>query len=251
MKRLYLTFLIFSFLLCRSIPSCAQDDAYDQPESVESIQQQIAPYIIPSEHKMKKALKEIFKKFPEAMANSKTLRAAGFSILYHQPKSKIVVAQHPQLQGYLLKGYLDTEKPLVHQLPHWKLLLNRCIGAENIRKLIKKEKLSLFKVPDKWLYVVPREKFTLVLLVTDMRLVSIGQSQRAWKYKASKKHLRELYSILSHGYASCWLAENIPYSKDGFFTCIDTEYPERQLDCRKARRYFSESMQAYWDTLLR
>lgn len=218
--------------------------------SVEGFYEEIQPHIIPQKHKMKKVLDKIFTEHPDAMSNANTVKSAGFAIFRHQKKSKIVILKHPQLKGYLIKGYLEEDIKPDATTPSWQKLLNRCLGAQNIRKLIKKKKIKYFTVPDKWLFILPYQTERVVLLVNDMQLVPNGASVMAWRNKVTKKILDELYLILGNGYASCWLADNIPYTKNGTFSCIDTEYPKRVLNCASAGRYLSPKMRQYWEELV-
>jgi hypothetical protein len=228
--RSYTFLALFLSLIFFHIPLCAQ----------------IERYFFRSHSSELASLDAIFQQFPHAFDSENSLIDAGFTIVCHQPKSKIVVIKHQTLPGYLIKGYLESE---IDRNTYQQNLLNRCIGADNIRSLIKKKKIRHFTVPDKYLYTLPNE--TLILLVTDMKIHDSFKSRLAWKEKATKEHLRELYIILSHGYASCWLAENIPYTKKGTFACIDTEYPQRKLDLTKTKKYFSKKMQSYWKRLIR
>lgn len=217
---------------------------------------EIKPYLLPSSHPMKGALDRIFPTNNHVLRNLDTFTNAGFSLMYKQPLSHIVVARHSFLNGYLVKAYLDSDGKTKNTDPGWKWLVRRCQGAENIRKLIRRKNIQFFTVPDKWIYVTDSRAYnqgkqSIVLLVTDMRLVSKEESREAWKNLVTKKHLEELYCIFSHGYSSCWLVENIPYTKDGTFSCIDTEYPKRTLEYERARRYLNEEMQQYWDLLIK
>src|SRR5205085_5796630 len=119
---------------------------------------------------------------------------AGFNIVSLRPYSFAVIAQHPNLQGYLQKLYLDSEHRRKNGKEGWEWLVQRCQGAENIRKLIKKEKIKYFSVPDKWIYVLPHSaakntEQLCILLVTDMELVPQEDSITAWKFVITKKHL--------------------------------------------------------------
>lgn len=207
-------------------------------------------YVLPDNHEIKSALDEIFYN-PYVLDSAYTFQKAGFTVLHHQGTG-MRVASHPLLPGYLIKTYLSSEER--NDGIEW--IFDRCKGANNIRKLIANEKLRYFNVPDKWIYplrhIDKRGMYTqtAVLVVTHMRLVSDDDSRKAWK-NASRKQIKELYSILSHGYASAYLPFNIPYTKEGKFTCIDTAYPKRLVTLKKARTYLSDEMKKYWDQLIK
>lgn len=225
----------------------------DNPLLTSSIKKKIKPFLIPSNHPAKSALDTIFYS-SRAIENENTLQDAGFITLFNQPYSFIRVAKHPTVPGYLFKIYLDSELRQKENKQGWEWLVHRCEGAENVRNLIKTKKMKRFSVPDKWIYPLPICKLVLqpiILLVTDMKLTSHEESIDAWKNKITREHLKELYCILSHGFASSHLIWNIPYSKSGKFACIDTEHPKRLPEYREVKQYLSTDMCAFWDKLVK
>lgn len=217
----------------------------------------IAPYLLPLNHPMKPFLDEIFVN-SRAIENDEAFALAGFKTISRYMR----VAKHALLPGYLLKVFLDSEKRLHSgKRPGWLRLVDRCEGMMNIKKLIEKEKMQHFVVPEKMIYPLPmepipqslpeKEQQLAVLLVTDMDLTPHAVCREAWKTKITHQHLEELYSIISHGYASTYLTANIAYTNQGKFACIDTEFPQRKLDFDKVRHYLSDEMVEYWDELVR
>lgn len=222
-----------------------------------SYAERIKPYLIPSNHPAKKTLDSIFKQF-QPTKNLDALAEAGFITVSVRPYSFAVIAKHPDLPGYLQKLYVDSERRKKNGKEGWEWLVQRCEGADNIRKLIKEENIQYFSVPDKWIYPLPTSNQTgqtteqrCILLVTDMELVSQEESHDAWKYLITEGHLDELYIILSHGFASSHVGWNIPYSKSGTFSCIDTEYPKRKPNYAEVEDYLSDKMKAYWKKLVK
>lgn len=213
----------------------------------------IKPYLLSTKHPYKALLDLIFSK-SRAIQNEQTFAEAGFQTIFLPHASFIRVARHLAMPGVLFKVYLDSEHRLKNERPGFEWLIDRCEGAQNIRKLIAKEKIEHFVVPDKWLYLVPMDfdqaKQPLILMVTDMDLASYDEIVEAWKTKITQKHLDELYLILSHGYASAYLVANIPYTKNGKFACIDTEYVKRKINYKKVRPFLSEEMAIYWDKIV-
>lgn len=231
-------------------------DPFLKKDVSNDIFREIKPFQLPTTHPAKPRLDEIFEESHHILRDMDSFTNAGFVTLFKQPLSHVIVAKHPRLDGYLVKAYLDSRATGKGSDPGWKWLVRRCMGAENIRKLIRRKNLQHFSVPDKWIYMTDPKAYNpakqnIILLVTDMKLVSKEESRDAWMNIAGKEHLNELYCIFSHGYSSSWLVANIPYTKSGKFSCIDTEYPKRTMDYEKARRYFNEDMQAYWDLLIR
>lgn len=243
--------------LLKKEPQCVLLETYTFATITKAEMDEISPYLLSISHPHYQTLNAIFRNQHRPLKNMENYLKAGFEVLHEQPLSHIIVSKHPELKGYLVKNYLDSETTQRQDLPGWKWLLRRCQGAENIRNLLKKYNFKHFSVPDKYLYLLQDTKHyslskrqQVILLVTDMKLVSKSETKKAWA-TATKSVLDELYAIFSHGYSSTWLINNIPYTKAGKFSCIDTEYPKRQLKYDHARKYFSEEMQAYWDELIR
>jgi len=166
------------------------------------------------------------------------------------------VSKHCAFPGYIFKIYLDSETRTRKGIPHWKQLLSRCIGAQKIRKLIQEKQLCYFDVPDKWLYPLPeypisREKNPqpFILIETDMEIENADVTKLCWK-SVRQEHLDELFEIFKRGYGSVSLIQNVPYTKNGKFAFIDTEYPRRVLDLRKVKKFLPADMQRYWDSLI-
>ena len=219
------------------------------------MQRLMAPYLLPMHHHLKPILDSIFAK-KGVIENTKTLQKAGFSIMFAQKKSFIIVAKHPKVHGYLFKIYLDSKRIYKDEMVGWELLTTRCIVAKKIKQLIRDKGLKHFIVADKWLYPLPSSKSKhshcepVILVVRDMQIYNRFQSDHAWQTKAGKRHLRELYEILGRGYGSAYLPGNIPYTKKGKFAFIDTEYNKRKIPLGHARRFFNPTMQFYWDDLI-
>lgn len=243
---------VFIFFLLASLSSFASVEPKNFDVKTEDYHQRIKPFIIPKDHPAKRALDEIFST-PGVLANEQTVLQAGFSILcYQSGASYIRLLYHPKLEGYLLKVYLDSEAHANQRIPGWKKFVLRCEGAKNIRAFIKNRNFKCFSVPDKFLYEVPISSSIqqpVVLVVTDMKAVSAPETEYAWKNRITKKHLDELCCILSYGYGSVFLTGNLPYTTSGKFACVDTEKPERNIDLRKVRHYFSEELKLYWDKI--
>lgn len=227
MKKSILFFLVFFINVC-----------------VASELDEFSQYLLPATHPLKSTLDLIFAD-PSILESQNSLDASGFITMCTQP-SGMRVLKHPQLKGYLIKAYLNSDESKANNL-QWPV--DRCKGAEDIRSLIKEKKLKYFSVPDKWIYILANQRS--VLLVTDMNLVSKEESKKAWKNKVTHKHLRELYCILSHGFASCYLPYNIPYTNDNTFACVDTAYPPRKHNYNRVKSFLSEEMKLYWDTLIK
>ncbi len=228
----------------------------------------INPYLLPENHPMTAPLNAIFMVY-QVLDDLNTFIQAGFIPLYYNEPSAFVVARHPLLPGYIVKAYLDSQQQLKDDLTGFEKLAARCKGAANVRHLITKKNLHHFSVPDKWIYPLANrqpppvtsakaeenisraDRQTIILLETDMQLVSHAESQYVWKNIVTTEILDELYCILSHGFASCNLPLNIPYTISGKFACIDTEYPQRIMKYSDIQPYLSDEMYHYWTKLVK
>lgn len=237
--------IIFGLILagCFTL-SCAEEAAF--PEVPEITQEEMASYILPKSHHLVPILNKLFQN-PYTLKNEKEFKKAGFNIL-HTRASSMLIASHPKLKGYLVKVHLQNSSRNVSQV--WENLVNRCKGADNVRKLIKEKHIRYFTVADKWIYFPPTPDPIPVLVVTDMQIVSKEKSKLAWKTKITRRHLREIFCLVSHGFASTSFPSNIPYTKNKTFAFVDTERPFRVPFYDHARAHLSEEMQLYWDELM-
>lgn len=260
-----LIFLLISFLHLFLEAGNKEHSSYpnfdNHPYLSKKKKEKIEPFLLPMRHPLKKKLDAIFN-LPGTIQNESFFAKAGFKTVSVQPTSYIRIAKHPLLPNHLFKLFLDSEKRKKENTSGWVWLVKRCQGARNIKELIKRKKLRHFVVPEKWLYPVPwvsrkqgegGSRQPVVLITEDMKLVSHHENVNAWKNKITKEHLRELYCILSHGYASCYVTQNIPYTKKGKFACIDTEHPKRNLRSKygQVKTYLSDEMKKYWEILIR
>ncbi len=232
----------------------------NNPFITKEMRKEMRPYLLPTNNPLKAALDHLFQG-QRLIQNETSFIEAGFITLHHQPFSKIRVAKHANLPGYLFKVYLDSDPYEIKNKACWWRLTQRCKGAKNIRRLIKEKNLVHFTVPDKWLYPLSTSSLSskadrrsiqpVILVVTDMDLVSSYDSVEAWKTKVTPRILDELYCILSHGFASEYLTINIPYCKNGKFACVDTEDAKKELKLDEVKNFIAPEMHGYWDELVR
>lgn len=230
----------------------------DNPLITKEMRQRMERYLVPLRHYLKPRLDKIFL-HTRVVESDLTLSQAGFLVRCIAPSSHLRISSHPSIEGYIFKLPIDSDLRKKKGRPAWDWLADRCKGAENVRKLIKKEKLVYFVVPDKWIYPLPAlpapqttevEQQPIVLIATDMELVSYDESRQAWRTVITHEHLDELYCILSHGYSSGCVIINIPFTIHGKFACVDTEYPQRKPRFASVRNFLSDEMLAYWDELI-
>lgn len=205
------------------------------------------PYLLPDEHPLQPVLASLFEK-DDVLLNAKKFKNGGFQTFDLRPRFHLRIARHPRVPGYVFKIYLDDEN--THPELMYSRLVQRCIGASVMRKIVEENQFQHFAIPEKWVYKVQRARggYSLILIAQDMQLASKENNIRSWKKKITKAHLRELYTLLSTGYGSIWM-HNIPYTRNKKFTFIDFEYPPRRLRIFMIGRNLSPSMKAYWEQL--
>lgn len=223
-----------------------------------SMHKKIAPYLLPLDHPLRAELDALFSVYG-VNENTNSMSKAGFITVSFRPTTYVVIVKHSNLPGHLLKLYLESEDRIKKNREGWKWLLHRCEGAQALRNLIKEKNLTHFVVPDKWLYPLPPKPLhsspqcgqPLVLLCTEMDIVSDQESHEIWQNRITHDVLDELYIILSHGLSSSYVSWNIPPTKDGKFACVDTEQSNAKPNYSLVRNYLSQEMKDYWDRLVR
>jgi len=214
----------------------------------------IQPYLIPSQHPVKKTLDALFAQ-GRPTQDAESLEEAGFEILYRQPRSFIWVVRHPSLPGYLVK--LVPDKDLRNKRGHeeWWWFAQRCKGMAKIRKVLEKKHCHLFKAPHKWIYPLPKRDHSLypqrhvILMVEDMQLAAHDTNISAWKTLITPEHLDQLYTIIKKAGGSSYRAVNVPLSIDGKFAFIDSEYPNQKSNFQSIKKYLSPEMLSYWEQI--
>ncbi len=228
----------------------------DNPTLALQMRQLMRPYLLPMTHPIKPILDALFQK-SRVIDSEKGLIDAGFTVLFSQPRSFIRVVKHPSLPGYLLKIYLDTDTNRLEGEAGWERLTKRCIIAEKIRNIIEYHGVKTLVVPEKWIYPLPvpqqpqQGQQPVILIVKDMNICNREETKVAWKTKATATTIKELFTVLSYGYGSASLSNNIPYTKSGTFAFIDTEFKNgKMVSIERPKKYFSPEMQAYWQELI-
>lgn len=257
MKKFYNFVLVFilNFITFSTIFALDHNPAINS-----KILNEIEPYLIDPHSPLKSAIDLIFTN-SRVTFNPVTLVQAGFTILCHQPRSFIAVAKHPAVPGFLFKLYYDIELRMKNNTPGWKWFVRRCQSAKILRKIIEKNQLKYFAVPDKFIYILPPATAPIktpeidpkltVLIVEDMNLVPEDLNYLAWRTLITPDILDELYILISYAKGSSYRPDNIPFTYSGKFAFIDTEYPNRKPDFYSILPYLSEDMRNYWMTLIK
>lgn len=229
----------------------------DNPLLTKKMQAMMEPYLLPLDHPAREALDLIFSR-GRVVQDEQSLRHAGFSVSFIGSRSAVIVARHHLVPGMIFKIYRDSDPKGRRDHPGWEWLTQRCVNAKKMRDLIAKYDLVYFKVPEKWLYILPLNSVAspsknlqpVILLATDMEIENHEETRIAWKRVINRRHLDELYVILKSGYGSTCLISNIPFTKQGTFALVDLEHPKRKFNMRDVEKYFSEPMKYYWRSII-
>lgn len=217
---------------------------------------EVKEYLIANNHPIKKTLDRIFSN-SRVLYDLESMRGAGFDALPPQHQTQMIVAKHPDLQGYVIKAYLD-EQDYYKGMPEYEYWIKRVKGAELIRESINAHKYDhFFKVPKKWLYLLPDDpsppstylRKMFILVVEDMELFDNNTNENLWGSEwVTEDLLDALYTITTElGLLDSARPENCSFSIDGKGAFVDTElYHKSRVKYFRLTPYLSPSMQKYW-----
>lgn len=216
----------------------------------------VSPYFVPENTPEKAALDAIFSK-KGVLTSLKSLSNAGFLIITN-PKDKILLLSHPNLKGYLLKVYLDSQ-----EIPEWHCFMRRARGARVVQDAINFHGYQhIMKVPRKWIYPLPADptpakvgsRKNFVLLVQKIDILNDKKNRKAFKEKMTQEILNALYNLMTtYLLIDSVYADNIPFCKDGKIAFIDTEYTgdtTMAVPLSAVGQYLSPTMLGHWEQLL-
>lgn len=219
---------------------------------------QIAPYLLPDSHPVKETLDRIFAG-QRAIRTQKSMKSAGFNLITEGHWSDTVIATHSKVEGYFFKLFTEDQA----HIDEVGRLLDRIKGALYAQSLVDKHQWNkLFKVPRKWLYILPEDSTPapgipskrIVLIAEDMRLLEKEASYRKWRQSNfNKKLFKAVFQILTEGgFSDSNYAFNLPFAKDGRIALIDNDkYNKRPIPFHKLFRYLHPSMQSYGEKLIK
>ena len=216
-------------------------------------------YLLPEEHPIKSELDQLFST-SRVIFNLRTLRAVGFETSGPRKFTKIIIATHPQFPHYLFKLFLDVQR-YEKSLSIYESLVQRVQGAQLIHEEIKKNQWEhLFKVPNKWIYVLPCtpetpsefEQKRFLLVEDNMQIHPDKVNESIWKSdNLSPEFLYSLFQLLTiTGYRDVKPA-NIPFSLDGKAAFVDTQTVLSEVRYSKMTPYLSSRNQKFWKNLIK
>lgn len=225
------------------------------------IWEQVQDYLISDDHPMKEKLDRIFSN-SRVLADQGSFLAAGFTSANLQHCTQIIVSTHPELPGYIVKAYLDSFSDPKNR-PEQYFLMKRVMGARLTHQCIKAHNYEhLFKVPEKWIYLLPdppsylrdRSCRMFILIEQDMDIFTDKENEKLWGSKVVTKELLDALFIVTTevGLGDSTKPSNCPFSKDGKVAFIDTQmFGVPKMKYNKLTSYLSPSKKAYWKKLIR
>lgn len=249
------------FLLCAFLflQLAAVSETEAKSHLSEKITNRISPYLLPQEHPLTPALETLFSR-SRAIINIDTLSEAGFVNPKVRKWTHVVVTKHPELPGYIIKTYLDSQRHFkkIKEFDHW---IMRIEGARAIQALIDERGWNgYFKVPKKWIYTLPTKpsvpkgliRKNCILIEEDMKILNNDDNSAAWKSDlVTKEKLQMLYEIIETlGLNDCAKISNVPISEDGRMAFIDTESTQVwPVHYKRLTKCLAEPLQDYWEEL--
>lgn len=233
---------------------------FSRPMHVSSeIWDAVFPYLMPDNHPCKAKLDRLAAK-TRFILDPKTMKKNGFSRAERVGRwSRVCATPHVDMQEYYFKVYCDNEAFIKYD---WKRWVHRCKGVELINTCIKKHRLqSLFKVPRKWIYLLPANpsppvsprylRKNCILVCDNMRILEHSENEKKYKHKVDKKRLKAIYVILQEcGLYDSVFIFNMPFNKEGFICLIDTEYWHKwPVPFNRLTKFFPKDLQDYWTKL--
>ncbi len=232
----------------------------ENPTKPRRWQRTVANFQLPEDHPVRLKLDELFAT-SRVIRDEETLKEAGFITSPPTHVFHMVLARHPEIEGYFIKLYRDDQLEVGKEYFDW---IRRIRGANDIRDFIEKHGLThLFKVPRKWVYLLPphhrpegdqyhpRET---ILVVEDMHILSSSENRKMWKSEAvTEELLQKLYFINSSlGLWDSANPNNIPWSIDGKVAFVDTQGHHAQLlHSHELLRFLSKPMKGVWASLMK
>lgn len=218
---------------------------------------EIAPYLLPDTHPVKETLDRIFSG-ERAIQTQETMKKAGFHIITEGHWSDTIIATHKKADGYFFKLFTEDQS----HIDEVRRLLARIRGAIYAQSIVDKHQWNkLFKVPRKWLYILPEDpnpnpaipSKRVILIAEDMRLLSKDDSYRKWRQaNFDKKLFKAVFQVLTEGgFSDSAYAFNLPFAKDGRIALIDNDkYNKRPIPFHNLFKYIHPSLKTYAEKLM-
>lgn len=255
-KNMYiLKYLICFLIVVQSFAYGAHNNKYVESAAWEKVDN----YLMPRSHPIRAKLDKFFKK-ARITQDVDSLKAAGFDNPHIRSWTKLVVTRHPRFPGYVFKIYTDSE-PYYKGVPEYYQWIKRVKGANMIRKYIAANNVQgYFKVPKKWIYVLPEKpapakgllRKNFIVVEEDMQIWGKSENEKMWGSPAVTKDMLTAFHrlIKKLGLWDNSKPANAPFSKDGKIAFIDTEeFGRPQINWYRLTPHLSPEMQTFWHKL--
>lgn len=220
----------------------------------QSTQEIVRPYLLTDSHPLKKRLDLIFS-IQGILKNRDSLMRCGFNVSPTRKWNNLYVAKHSILRGYVIKLFVNEQQGI----QEWDNWIARIEGAWSIQAAIERHGYQkFFKVPKKWIYQLPSASLKdgdkqYVLIVEDMDIHDEERNRKKWKDMnyVTKERLDALYCLLKEeGLIDSIYIDNIPISRDGLITFIDTEHVHAwPVNYSRLNNFVPLELKAYWKTV--
>ena len=252
------------FIVCLQVVMPLQANAANTSPSTfvsSKVWKKVEEFMMPNNHPAKPILDQIFSQ-SRAFLNMEAMQLAGFAPAIPQHHTHIIVTRHPALPGYVIKAYLD-EQPYHSGEPEHFFWIKRVTGAKLIQEFINEHHYGhLFKVPQKWIYLIPDEpappsdylRKMFILVETDMDIFDDATNQTLWGSNiVTEELLNALYVTTTElGLFDCAKPANCSFSKDGRAAFVDTQsFHKKKVKYYKLTPFLSPEMQKYWGNLIK
>lgn len=199
---------------------------YVKPEIMsEEDWEYVTPYLLPFDDPLREKLDSIFS-HERVVENETSLGMNHFYFPYWDGGRHLIVAKHISIKDYVFKIFLDSQ----NVKKEWMCFVHRIRGANAILEKIASLGLNTsFKVPKKWLYLLPEGSegsVLFVLVAENVRLLSQESNQKKWKSPKLKESILHGLCTIVHdlGLIDSVYIDNIPFCRDGKVAFVDTEH---------------------------
>lgn len=213
-------------------------------------------HLLPPSHPTRKVLESLFR-CSSVIDDEAAFQEAGFETQVKRLRSLMRVATHPELPEYVFKVFFVNERQCEREKRRgWNGFSTRCKGAERIRRIIQERGILHFQVPRKWLFYPPHhpscspDDQPMILVAEYQDLLSRKENEHAWLNSITERHLDELCAIIDDAGGASYRPDNIPLTKQGRFSFIDTEHSSETRDYENISPYLAPQMGQYWSNLI-
>lgn len=247
--------LTLGFIIHSSI-CCAVTPAYKKPAKVTNeVWNEVQPYLLPMNHPLKKKMDKLFTSF-RVTENEASLRRAGFQKTTPAAFSNAIISKNDHLSGYYFKFY-DDQQQIDVESKQW---VDRASEAKSLqRAIIAHGYEEFFKVPKKWIYLIPEnpksngpQPKNFILVATQIDIVKRSVNHYKWENNVTRKLLRAVWTLTNEeGLVDSCVAHNLTFTTDDKLAFVDLEQHHKwPVPFHRLNRYLSPKMQDYWNHLI-